>query len=614
MFNFFYRIFCILVLTIYIEGSSLQDPILSLDDLRSSFTIEKDFLITAAGQKHVPYPFKSELHSDLAFILKDLNQSEIIHNAYQNWIYPISLKLAEKEKKAFINTLLDVCLLFGNLQHSPRETFLCALNHKGSITQRWLTEYRIEVDEFIKEANASNYQVTVDNEDQFTIVILTTSCSGGNLSVANALSEHLKSLSDVKIIQIDTEEIAKEIDPMMIATGIYTYEMIYSAIFQKTNDFSVIPNRKKLSREIHRYIPSNFLGVLKEKVSQIRPDLIISTRSYVIDDIALASLGVPFRMMQADFELCPSLKSYYRETSSDAIRFWLFNTQPSMFKSLFETYDHLDLYNSNDSYNIIMEKMALFLQVPLQKLKEQFEVIGYPVASVFFQIQDKQLLKSLKIKWGVNEQETPIFITMGKHGTAAMRKIFEELLHSKTKKKLKFFFICGKNEELESELKQILSRLEASLANRFSVYGLLSSKEMNEIMNICSLGISKAGSAAVLEAMATQGHLLLMHSYPWEEGNGIKLVEMGFGSHFEPTMPLIKQIEKGIDLSENRSLHSLKFRLLKNWQSNLKCKIDVLIRQKKFSILLRKSLSLTEEKPNYLLNLKDENHKTKENM
>lgn len=589
MFEFLRRIFCFILSTACLQAThSLGSPV-SLEELRSFFRIENNVLINSKEEMYFPYPFKSELHSELAFVLKDLKQSEIIHNAYQQWIAPVAARLDKKEEKAFRDALLKVCLLFGNSKHSPRESFFKALECQGEFSKKWLVEYLSLVEIFINQANESLYSINPSNEG-FTIVILTTSCSGGNLALANALSESLESFSSVKVIQIDTEEIAKEIDPVMIATGVFTYEMIYSSIFQKTNDFSVIPGRKKLSREIHRYIPSDFLGVLKSKIQEIKPDLIISTRSYLTDDMALASLGVPFRMMQADFELCPSLNNYYRGICSESARFWLFNAHPPMFKPIFETYNSMEFYDSNDSYSEVMEKMAGVLQVPVQKLKDQFEVIGYPISTSFSQIKDQQILKSVREKWGVKEEEFSVFITMGKHGASASKDIFNELINSQSTLPLKYFFICGKNDELKNSLHQTLESLGSDFSSRFVICGLLSPEEMNEIMNICSLGISKAGSAAVLETMATEGYLLLMNSYPWEKCNGVKLVELGCGFYLEPNQSLISQIEKGINLIENRSLDYEKFRLLKNWRSNLKCKIDLLVSQKFSNQLLNASL------------------------
>jgi UDP-N-acetylglucosamine:LPS N-acetylglucosamine transferase len=571
------------------EEKNCQNPD-PLKALRNTFEIKEDTLITAKKKKYRPYPFESKFHSDLAYVLKDMEQAKIIYNAYKHHILPITLKLTEPEKseeKAFISALLEICLLFGNPKYSPLDSFLSALQHQGIHGKRWVEEHLQEVTLFTEEANTSIYSDIETNKDLFTVVVLTTSCSGGNLSVANALTEHLSKQKDIRVIQVDTENVAREEDPMLSATGSLTYDQIYSAIFQKTNNFNVIPGRKELSKEIHRYIPSNFLRVLKQKVSSLNPDLIISTRSYTVDDIALASLGVPFRMMQSDFELCPSLKSYYRKVNPSSIRFWLYNEHPSMFKPLFEAYNSLDLYDVKDTCTSIKKKVSQLLDTPLELIEKQFEVIGCPTSTDFFHIEDQEVLANLRKKWKIDNNEMPVFILMGKHSTAALKEIFNTLLNSKTELPIKYLFLCGTNTKLKRDLETILAEKKNTSVDRFTIYGLLSPKEINEIMNISYMGISKAGAASITEIMATQGYAILMNTYPWEEVNASYLIDMGCAVHFNPSKPLINQIEKCLMSIRKKTSFDLE-----NWEENLIQQINILSLEKQNSFILDERLAL----------------------
>jgi len=554
--------------------SAEDHSINSLNDLQQTFSITGDVLISAQGKEYLPHPFESKFHSELAYVLKDLKQAKHIYAAYNLHISPVVSN--ELEEIAFKKALFDVCLLFGNPKDSPQEALLSALYHQGPEGKKWIKEYLPQITDFVGLANQSLYPEIQRNKEIFTVVVLTTTCSGGNLSIANALTEHLGSMQGVRVIQIDTEDIAKEVDPVIIATSTLTYEGIYANIFQKTNDFSVISERKELNKEIHRFIPSNFLSVLKEKVIELEPDLIISTRSYLTEDIALSTLGVPFRMMHVDFELCSSLNSYYRKVPAQSIRFWVHSFRPSMFKPLFEAYDCLDLYSLDDSLEKMMGKMSEFLNVPLNEFKEQFEVIGYPTSSEFYPIEDQYLLNDLRSKWGVLEKEIPIFIMMGKHSTGGSKRVFNALLNGETELPLKYLFICGKNEKLKEELELALLKLDKVLAKKFDILGLLSPKEMNEIMNISKLGISKSGASSVIEIMATKGYALLMHSYPWEKINGSLLVEMGGARQYDSTKPLMYQIEQCLKNSQKRC-----FCDLNRWQENLDEKINQFILEKK---------------------------------
>ncbi|KAF3362658.1 Uncharacterized protein PHSC3_000897 [Chlamydiales bacterium STE3] len=547
----------------------------SLEALRETFDIENSTLITSIGEKFFRHPFESKLHFDLSYYMKDLKAADIVFKAYKNNILPIVIKLSEDGTSnaahaAFSRALIEVCLLFGNPKHSPEDALTYALQHHGPYGKKWVEEYSKEIHDFVVAANVPLYRLKPRKiEDPFTIVIITTTASGGNFSVAESMAHYLKHQDRILPIIIDVEDIAKEADPVMIATGTYTYDMIYSSIFQKTNDFSVIPGRKKLNREIQQYIPNNLLARLKQKIAGINPDLIISTRSYTSDDIALASFGIPFRMFHPDFELCPSLAAYYRNVPENT-KFWLPIFRPSMFKPLFESYCSLDKYNVADSEDILMQKISQILQVPIGALKTQFELIGYPCSN-FYKIDDNLDLQRLRKKWDIKEHEIPIFIVMGKHSTGAIKGIFEELLQSAPHLPLKFIFICGKNLNLQIEFQEKIKKTNKQ--EQFTVHGLLTPPEMNEMMNISHMGISKAGGATVIEAFSTESHLLLMNSYPWEEVNAAFLEEIGLATRFDSKKPLIDQIETC--LQKKSSVFKLKE--VADWESNLMLHLQELI-------------------------------------
>ncbi len=445
-----------------------------------------------------------------------------IYGAYQTHILPIV-----SEESLFAKSLVQVAHYFGSPEFSPEIPLEMSLKMNG--LEEWGKLHHEEIKTFVQEASRPLYHLQKKEKEEFPVVIISTSCSGGNQSVALSIANWLQSKPNVRVVVIDAEEVAKEHDPMMLATGTYTYDMIYSHILQKNNDLSVIKDRKKLYREMINYIPNNYLCALKLKVLSHQPDLIISTRSYTCDDLSLATLGVPFRLCHADFELCPSLCSYYRSIPSKNIRFWVPILKPGMFKPLFEHMDLLHLYNEED------DVATLFAKLGSQNLSESFELAGYPCAN-FYEIDDKQALRK---KWGIHSQEIPIFIVMGKHSTQALQHIFYELKGAKTHPSLKYIFICGENEALKEELQK-------SAPDTMQILGLLTPAEMNEVMNLSKLGISKAGGATVSEALSTRTSLLMLGFYPWEEVNAIHLVKSGLGTIMNPQVPLIEQIETAI--------------------------------------------------------------------
>lgn len=516
----------------------------TIDSLRSTFTIENNTLTTVAGEKHFRYPFESKLHFDLAYYMKDLKASDMVYKAYKNHILPIVVKMAEDgtsnaANETFTKALTDTCVLFGNPDYS--ESFISSLKHQNKYGEQWVEEYLKEIKEFICEANTSLYvKLKKKPSDVLRVVIVTTTISGGNHAVAESMAHHLGKNKGIQTFLIDVEDIAKEVDPFMLTTGVYTYDKTYSSIFQKTNDFTALRERKKLNREIQQYIPSTLLSKLKQKIASINPDLIISTRSYTSDDLALSSLGIPLRLFHPDFEICPSLTAYYRSVP-ESIRFWLPALNASMFKPLFKKHNKLEIYDERDNEETFLNKISQFLDVSAVDFKKQFEVIGYPCSN-FFQIKDSGALAPLRKKWEIDEKEIPVFIVMGKHGTNLIKDILDQLLAAKTNLPLKYLFLCGKNNELVEELKAKI-QLSETVGSRFVVHGLLKPDEMNEIMNLSALGISKAGGATVVESIMTRCPLMLMHSYPWEEVNAAYLTEIGLATRYDPSKELVRQIE-----------------------------------------------------------------------
>lgn len=533
----------------------------TIDSLRTTFTIEDNVLTSAAGEKHFRYPFESKLHFDLAYYMKDLKASDIVYKAYKHHILPIVIKMSEDgtsnaANESFTKVLTDTCVLFGNVDYS--ESFISSLEHYDQFGKRWVAEYLSEIKAFIREANTSLYvKLKKEKSDILTIVIVTTTISGGNHAVAESMAAYLNKNKCIRAILIDVEDIAKEVDPLLTATGVYTYDKTYSAIFQTMNDYSSLTERKTLNREIQQYIPSVLLSRLKQKIAAINPDLIISTRSYTSDDLALASLGIPLRLFHPDFEICPSLCAYYRSVPT-SIRFWLPTFNASMFKPLFKKHKKLDLYSDKDSEEVFLTKICELLDVSPSAFKKQFEVIGYP-CSRFYKIEDSQKLAALRQKWGVLENEMPVFIVMGKHGANLMKEIMDGLLSVESDLPIKYLFVCGKNAELVEALKN------QSKNHNVGVYGLLTPDEMNEVMNICSLGISKAGGATVVESLMTRCPLILMHSYPWEEVNAAYLVNSGLAVHFDPSKELVRQIENQINKKETAAKNNE----IENWREQL---------------------------------------------
>ncbi len=372
----------------------------------------------------------------------------------------------------------------------------------------------------------------------FRVVIITTSASGGNHAVPKALHAFLSTQDNIEPIIIDAETVALEHCPIMLATGTHTYDMIYSRMFQQTDDFTEILDRETMNREIHKYIPSAVNREFKKLIVSMQPDLIISTRSYAPEDFGLATTGIAFRMIHDNFEVALFLNPFYGRMPSEYMRSWVPSFEPSIFKALFEWHTCIDLYDENDDYETLMQKIASCLYVPVDDVKKQFEHFGYAANTEFSQLKDSGQIAALRAKWGLKEDETAILISMGKYGSGAMTDVLLELMQACSVKRQKYFFVCGNSPSLKKELVEL-----AEGDDRFIICGLLSSAEMNELMNISSLAIGKAGSGSCGETLVTYCPLLTMRYYPWEAANANYLIKMGLATNYDSKKPLLDQIE-----------------------------------------------------------------------
>lgn len=86
----------------------------------------------------------------------------------------------------------------------------------------WVNQHQEAFQTFITEANRParpNLAQRKDPTAPYKIAIMTTTASGGNYSVTGALKKFLSSFPNVEVVIIDSETIAEESDPIMLATG-----------------------------------------------------------------------------------------------------------------------------------------------------------------------------------------------------------------------------------------------------------------------------------------------------------------------------------------------------------------------------------------------------------
>ncbi len=265
-----------------------QNKFTTVSELENYFRIQDEVLINFQGERYPKIAFEDPLHENLAYLLKDPEQALVIHQAYARHIRP---HLPEECRQPFSNALAKVCFLFGSEKFSPENSLLAALKEespsRSAPLQKFLEQFRrqsrsnrrsqvdsycINTDQlakpavvdlselsrpklsqeflqrgtrewtdlhpelislFVNEANRPARPNPVKEiRSEYTIVILTTSASGGNYSVTRAMESFFSPYPAIRTIIVDVETVAEETDPVMLATGATTYDGIYR-LFQQ---------------------------------------------------------------------------------------------------------------------------------------------------------------------------------------------------------------------------------------------------------------------------------------------------------------------------------------------------------------------------------------------
>lgn len=525
-----------ILLTSSIAGVATENK-----NLQEFYHIAGDTLIDFNGVTHPKIDFSDALHEELCFILKDPEQAEIIHSAYAQHLLP---HLPQEFREPFAAALLKVCVLFGSEQFSPQPSLLAALREENDALWEWMIQHEHQMKSFVEKANRPARKTAPSRNSVFTVLILTTTASGGNLSVANAMVEFL-SKQGIHCIVLDSETVAKETDLVMLATGATTYDEIYARDFQQNNrGVSALIQRDLLSKQLGKYLPSRFGLELKERARQLHPDLILSTRSYTLDDVQLCTLGIPFRIIHCDYELSILLQDLYGKIEPEMLKFWMPSVEPRVFLPQFTKANRLDLYDERDTLETLLQKLAEITKQPLSVIQGQFEQFGYPISSDFHLIEN---LEPLREKWKILPEEIPVLVSMGKNGVGLMEEIYDELSGYEQTLPVKYIFVCGRNEHLKNKLEQ-----KARSNSRFSIIGLVSAQEMNELMNLCPVTLSKPGGAVSTEVLTTGTYLLMMGTHPWEEANGAKVKNSGLGQKTTEGVPLVLQVEECLEKAQTQ--------------------------------------------------------------
>lgn len=137
--------------------------------------------------------------------------------------------------------------------------------------------------------------------------------------------------------------------------------------------------------------------------------------------------------------------------------------------------------------------------------KNKIKVTGIPVDVKFLKVFDKNKIRK---KLGLKNQFT-ISLFAGAFGVGPLQEIFIKI--TKIENEFQIIAIAGKNKKLYTEFQN-----QAKKSNKvIKVFGFVDN--MEEIMAISDIAISKAGGLTVSECLALDLPLIISHPFPGQE-------------------------------------------------------------------------------------------------
>jgi len=200
-------------------------------------------------------------------------------------------------------------------------------------------------------------------------------------------------------------------------------------------------------------------------------------------------------------------------------------------------YKNVNMYflpQNNSSFNYLKQK------IPRDKL----QITGIPISPEFLKSKDRFYLRN---KWQVKEDLFTILIMGGGQGWGALEEIVLAL--GKTLLPLQVLVVTGTNRSLKRNLCKIGSKLNFP----FKVWGYV--KEIDELMEISDLLITKPGGLTTAEALSKGLPMGIMDSIAGQERRNKKLLlEKALAFNLDSPEDVVSLVRRCIDSGFNRKL------------------------------------------------------------
>ena len=331
-------------------------------------------------------------------------------------------------------------------------------------------------------------------------MILSSTYGDGHKQVANAISEAINlSISEYEPIILNVMEIihphSHQISHFLYMQGIKKFPQLYGYLYKKTyqiNTFSKMLNTFLLMG-MH-----SILQILQEE----KPAIVVSTYPF--------AAGVMSKLKEKGLTDIPAVTVITDYTNHS---YWI--------------------HPLTDKYIVGSEHVQnKLIEIGIDRSK--IANAGIPIRPRFFQGLSRKLLKE---KYGLNPNVFTLLIMGGGLGLLGKGLSSIRQLESITSP-IQILILCGRNEKLKK-------RLEIYKENsKHDIILLGFTEDVNELMMISDLLITKPGGVTVTEAISMELPLLIHYSLPGqEEENETYLMQSGVAMKAENDEDLAIKIQ-----------------------------------------------------------------------
>jgi processive 1,2-diacylglycerol beta-glucosyltransferase len=344
-----------------------------------------------------------------------------------------------------------------------------------------------------------------------TILILHASAGHGHAMAADALKEGLLQISPESTIEVHD---ALDFGPRWlkrIYVGFYLF-LIHKAPLMWGCFYAITDQRlfSLFHGMVRRLFNGSFFKRLEEKIIKEKPDIVFSTHFLPAEIMAHLKRT---RQTQA--------KGVTVVTDFLVHRFWLFQ--------------ECDVY-------------AVAAEATRQDLRRlgipdaHIQVTGIPIDPKFIKSQDR---KSLCQKLSLSSEVFTVLLTSGGSGAGPFIRLFKFL---KSIGQIQLVVICGNNEELLNQLKQI-AKDDPGLKPKGFI------DNMDEFMECADVVVGKAGGLTLSEALAKRKPFIVVSAVPGQEThNAHVLVNAKAGywvRRFSDLPDIVKNLKRFPDIYVN---------------------------------------------------------------